>query len=103
MCCIHNPRITEGNKLFHLHFVATLHLVVTSGKDVIQISRVVNVIIHVDVVRPDLEFGLKFGMLGSHRIPLAHDTNNSVENQFVGCLREGHEETRKVESVLWGS
>jgi hypothetical protein len=56
---IHYPSVPKRNEFLHRHFVAALHLIVPCGKNVIQIPRIVDVLVHVNVVGPNLEFGFE--------------------------------------------
>src|SRR5262245_15191821 len=57
------PRFDE---FLHRHLVAAGHLIVTRGQHVIHVTTGVDVLVHVDVVRTNLQFGFKFGFAEGH-------------------------------------
>src|SRR5688572_29909404 len=52
-----HPAVTELLKRSHAHSVATLHLVESRREDVIQVAAAVDMLVHVDVIRPYLKLG----------------------------------------------
>lgn len=56
----HEPAIPLFLELGHGHFIATLHLVETGGEHIVHVATAVHVLIHVDIVRPNLQLRFKF-------------------------------------------
>jgi len=56
-----DPAVALVEEGFHGHAVAARHLVVSGGEDIIQVTAGVDMFVHVDVVRADLEFCFEAG------------------------------------------
>ncbi len=49
-------------ELFHRHLVASFHLIVASREHIIEVLAIVDVLVHVDVIRTNLQLSLEFRM-----------------------------------------
>ncbi len=58
----HKPTQPQSRKGLHRHPITALHLVKPRRQDVIEVASAVNVLIKIDIVRPDGEFGFKFSV-----------------------------------------
>jgi hypothetical protein len=64
---LYDPTEPQFKEFLHGHLVATFHLIVSGGQDIVKISAVMDMLVHVDIIRPDLELGFKSGIGGYHR------------------------------------
>jgi hypothetical protein len=60
------PAKTAFEEVVHRHLVAAFHLIKSSGENVVEIARIMDVAIHVDVVGADIERGFEGGKFSVH-------------------------------------